>query len=142
MTIEVRVADFAADYESLRAVRFTVFVGEQQVPAEIEMDDDDSVCIHVVALDDGNPVGTGRIDITKAGKIGRVAVIESRRRQGIGEAIMRGLHGVAKENSLSGVWCNAQVAAAEFYKSLGYRITSDEPFDEAGIPHVRMELSV
>jgi predicted GNAT family N-acyltransferase len=140
MTIEVRVADFDADYASLRAVRFTVFVDEQQVPAEIEMDGDDCACIHVLAMDNDEPVGTGRIDIEKSGKIGRVAVLASRRRQGIGDAIMAFIHGVAEDNALTSVWCNAQVSAVPFYSRLGYRITSTEPFNEAGIPHVRMEL--
>ena len=142
MTIEVRVADFDADYESLRAVRFTEFVDEQRVPAEIEMDDDDPGCIHVLALDDGEPVGTGRIDIARSGRIGRVAVLKSRRRQGIGEAIMAAIHVVAGENGLAGVWCNAQVSAVPFYERLGYRTTSAEPFDEAGIPHLRMECAL
>ena len=142
MTIEIRIADFDADYESLHAVRFAVFVNEQQVQTEIEMDSDDCSCIHVLAIDDAEPVGTGRIDIEKSGKIGSVAVVASRRRQGIGNAIMTFIHGVAKDNALASVWCNAQVSAVPFYDRLGYRITSTEPFNEAGIPHVRMELAL
>ena len=52
------------------------------------------------------------------------------------------VHCVARENSLNNVWCNAQVSAVPFYERLGYRITSAEPFDEAGIPHVRMECEL
>ncbi|MFL2546896.1 MAG: GNAT family N-acetyltransferase [Candidatus Rariloculaceae bacterium] len=139
MTIEVRIADFEKEQEFLRLIRFMVFVEEQQVPAEMEMDDEDLVCIHVLALYEGEPVGTGRIDIGKAGKIGRVAVLSSRRRQGVGEAVMTLLHDLARQNALAGVWCNAQVSAVPFYENLGYRVTSAEPFDEAGIPHLRME---
>jgi predicted GNAT family N-acyltransferase len=138
--ISVRIADFDADNAALRAVRFTVFVDEQRVPEEIEIDDEDRRCIHVLALDNGVPVGTGRIDIAIDGKIGRVAVLASYRRTGVGAAIMRLLHAVAAENGLARCWCHAQVSAAPFYEKLGYRVTGDEPFDEAGIPHVRMEL--
>lgn len=83
-----------------------------------------------------------QIDIEKLGKIGRVAVIASRRRQGVGNAIMAFIHGVAKDNALTSVWRNAQESAVPFYNRLGYRITSTGPFNEAGIPHVRMELTL
>jgi predicted GNAT family N-acyltransferase len=142
MTIHVRVADYETDEAALRAVRFTVFVDEQKVPAEMEMDDDDPRCIHVLALDDDVPVGTGRLDVTRAGKVGRVAVLASRRGQRIGTMIMESIHEAAGEHGLAAVWCNAQVSAVPFYEGLGYRVTSTEPFDEAGIPHLRMELAL
>ena len=34
---------------------------------------------------------------------------------------------------------DAQVQAEAFYRKLGYETISDEPFDDAGIPHVRMK---
>lgn len=51
---------------------------------------------------------------------------------------MNSLHGIASDNSLSQVWCHAQVMAVPFYERMGYRVTG-EPFDEANIAHVRME---
>ena len=142
MTLVVRIADFDADQADIRAIRFAVFVDEQQVPAEMEIDDSDVRCIHLLASDDDAPVGTGRIDLTESGKVGRVAVLASRRGQGVGTALMSLAHCVARENAFEAVWCNAQVSAVPFYERLGYRITSAEPFDEAGIPHVRMECSL
>ncbi len=142
MTLVVRIADFDADQAEIRAIRFAVFVDEQQVPAEMEIDESDARCVHLLASDDDAPVGTGRIDLTKSGKVGRVAVVASRRGQGVGTALMSLAHCVARENTFETVWCNAQVSAVPFYERLGYRITSTEPFDEAGIPHVRMEYSL
>ena len=142
MTLVVRIADFDTDQAEIRAIRFAVFVDEQQVPAEMEIDDSDVRCVHLLASDDDTPVGTGRIDLTESGKVGRVAVLASRRGQGVGTALMSLAHCVARENSLNNAWCNAQVSAAPFYERLGYRITSAEPFDEAGIPHVRMEYEL
>jgi predicted GNAT family N-acyltransferase len=136
--IRIRRADFHEDHDALRAVRFAVFVDEQNVPAEIEIDDRDPVCAHVLALDERDmPVGTGRIDLEKRGKIGRVAVLASYRRAGIGAALMEALHEVARYNALASVWCNAQVSAVPFYESLGYRAVG-ETFVEADIDHVRM----
>lgn len=55
-------------------VRGAVFVEEQNVPADIEIDGTDQYCRHVLACDDGgNPIGTGRID--DKGKIGRWSVV-------------------------------------------------------------------
>ena len=142
MTLVVRIADFDADLADIRTIRFTVFVDEQQVPAEMEIDDNDAHCIHLLAADNDEPVGTGRIDLEESGKVGRVAVLAPRRGQGVGTALMSLAHCVARENALETVWCNAQVSAVPFYEHLGYRITSAEPFDEAGIPHVRMECSL
>jgi predicted GNAT family N-acyltransferase len=131
-------ADFTDDYASIRHVRFAVFVDEQHVPEDLELDERDPVCIHLLAMADAAPVGTGRIDLKAAGKIGRVAVLATHRALGVGTALMERLHDIAAEGGLASVWCNAQVSAVAFYRRLGYRVTS-EPFDEAGIEHVRME---
>lgn len=139
--LTVRIADFAADEPALRRVRFEVFVDEQRVPAEIEMDERDPECVHVLALDDDVAVGTGRIDLERGGKVGRVAVVARVRRRGVGTAVMERLHGIAAAHGLASVWCHAQIAAAPFYERLGYR-SFGPVFDEADIPHVRMERRV
>ncbi len=139
--MNIRHADFISDLADIRRVRFAVFVDEQQVPAEIEMDDRDPVCIHLLALDTEGAVGTARIDLGRSGKVGRLAVLASHRRQGVGMALMHGLHQVAVENQLAKVWCNAQVSAVPFYQRLGYRVTSG-PFYEADIEHVRMDCDI
>ena len=138
--LTVRIADFTADHTEICAIRYAVFVDEQKVPESIEIDDRDPHCVHVLAFNDGEPIGTGRIDLAKSGKVGRVAVVASRREEGVGTALMEYVHGVATDNALKKVWCNAQISAVSFYERLGYRVTS-EPFDEAGIEHVRMERS-
>ncbi len=136
----VRIADFAADHADICGIRFAVFVDEQKVPESIEIDGRDPHCIHLLACDDGEPVGTGRIDLAKSGKVGRVAVVASRRGQGVGTALMEYAHGIARDHALDKVWCNAQVSVVPFYEGLGYCVTG-EPFYEADIEHVRMERS-
>jgi len=140
--VNVRIADFEADYVALRSIRFTVFVDEQRVPEEMEIDEDDPRCIHVIAYQDDVPVGTGRIDIDQGGRIGRVAVLSSHRGTGVGTALMRTLHAIAVDRGGHRCWCNAQTSAAGFYERLGYSLTDDAPFEEAGIPHVRMECEL
>ena len=137
----IRPADYEADYAAIRSVRFAVFVDEQHVPRDIEMDDRDPFCIHVLAYEAGIPVGTGRIDIAASGKVGRLAVLAGMRGRGLGTALMKRLHDIARENALESVWCNAQVVAVPFYERLGYRVTG-APFEEADIEHVRMERTL
>ena len=137
--MRIRPASFESDHAAIRHVRFTVFVDEQHVPEDIELDERDPGCLHLVAYDDaGAPIGTGRLDVGYGGKIGRVAVLASARRGGVGSALMSGLHDLAASAGLRSVWCNAQISAAPFYARLGYRAVG-EHFYEAGIEHVRME---
>ena len=133
----LRVADFTGDYAAIRRIRFAVFVDEQRVPVELELDERDRDCVHLLAFAGDEAVATGRIDLAHGGKIGRVAVLAAHRGSGVGTALMEGLHGIARDHDLPEVWCNAQITAVPFYARLGYRIVS-EPFDEAGIEHVRM----
>jgi predicted GNAT family N-acyltransferase len=139
--MQIRNADYDIDYTAIRAIRFSVFVDEQRVPADEELDDRDNACLHVLAFDAGTAVGTGRMDLEAGGKIGRIAVMASYRGRGVGTALMEYLHALAKQHGLAGVWCNAQSSAAPFYAGLGYRIVSG-PFFEADIEHVRMELTL
>lgn len=134
----VRIADFDADNAAIRRVRFAVFVDEQRVPPEIEIDERDESCVHVLAFVDSAAIGTGRIDLAQNGKIGRVAVFADCRGRGVGTALMQRLHAVARDQGLASVWCHAQLAAVPFYERLGYR-SSGEVFEEAGILHKRMD---
>jgi predicted GNAT family N-acyltransferase len=140
--MNVAPADFERDYAAIRAVRFAVFVDEQRIPRELEMDDRDAECRHWLATDErGEPIGTVRLDLAARGKVGRLAVLARERRNGVGRALMESLHELARARGLASVWCHAQISAVPFYERLGYRIAS-EPFEEAGIEHVRMEYEL
>ena len=136
--MRVRDADFAADFPSIHHVRSTVFIDEQSVPRELEFDDRDGVCRHVLAFDGDTAVGTGRLDLDYGGKVGRVAVVATHRRFGVGTAVMEALHTLARERKQSRLWCNAQLTAVPFYERLGY-VSSGPVFVEAGIDHLRMD---
>jgi predicted GNAT family N-acyltransferase len=133
-----RVADFTADFASIRLVRETVFIDEQRVPRELEFDDRDPHCIHVLAFDGDAAVGTGRLDLDYGGKVGRVAVVATHRRSGVGTAVMEALHALARGRNQSRLWCHAQLTAVPFYQRLGY-VSSGPVFIEAGIDHLRMD---
>jgi predicted GNAT family N-acyltransferase len=136
----VRDADFAADFASIRHVREIVFIDEQRVPRELEFDERDPLCRHVLAFDGEVPVGTGRLDLEYGGKVGRVAIVATHRRSGVGAAVMERLHAIARDARQPRLWCNAQLTAVPFYERLGY-VASGPTFLEAGIEHVRMEYA-
>jgi predicted GNAT family N-acyltransferase len=140
-TLLVRDADFTADFASIRHVRETVFIDEQRVPRELEFDDRDPLCVHVLVFDGDVPVGTGRLDLDYGGKVGRVAVVATHRRAGVGKALMERLHAIARERNHVRLWCNAQLTAVPFYEPLGY-VASGPTFVEAGIEHVRMDYTL
>jgi len=132
---------YTAQPETLYAIRAAVFVQEQQVPVEMELDDRDPLCLHVLALANDMGIGTGRIDLEQAGKIGRVAVLKAYRHQGVGRQLMSALEQVAQQQGLETVWLHAQVSALSFYQKLGY-IAEGDGFIEANIPHQTMRKRV
>jgi predicted GNAT family N-acyltransferase len=137
--VEIRVAAWPADAATLAAIRRRVFVEEQGVPAELEWDGRDPDCAHVLALVNRDPVGTGRLLPT--GKIGRLAVLASSRRHGIGSRMLRRLAELARERGLREVYLHAQVAALPFYAAHGF-VAEGPEFEEAGIAHRRMRLAL
>lgn len=133
--IRVRIADWNVDRTALRAVREQVFVREQGVPVELEWDEFDLQSQHVVAESAREAVGTGRL--LPDGHIGRMAVLESWRGQGVGSDLLEALLRLARERGLRRVRLNAQSRAAAFYARHGF-IVEGEEFIEAGIAHRSM----
>jgi predicted GNAT family N-acyltransferase len=120
------------------AVRHQVFVVEQAVPPELERDEFDDVAVHLVALRGDEVVGTLRIVVSGGtAKIGRMAVLASERKGGIGTRLMERAAEVAQEMSVTDITLHAQLTAKEFYGKLGYCEEGDI-FEEAGIAHVSM----
>ena len=121
-------------------IRLQVFVEEQRVPADIEMDEHDAVCIHALAYDDaGRVIGTGRL--LPDGHIGRMAVTKAWRGQGAGGMILERLVEQAKLRGDQAVVLSAQVHAARFYRGHGF-VEEGEAYLEAGIKHQQMRRSL
>jgi predicted GNAT family N-acyltransferase len=136
----VSQADYAADRDALRAVREAVFVREQGVPREIELDAQDPDCLHVLARDaDGRPIGTGRL--TPAHTLGRMAVLPEWRRRGVGAAMLAALTSLARERRWNAIELHAQVDAIGFYLRQGY-LPVGPRYMEAGIEHQSMRRAL
>jgi predicted GNAT family N-acyltransferase len=136
----VKPVNWEAAREKLRAVRRSVFVQEQKVPEELEWDDADERAYHVLATSaDGSPIGTGRLKLDC--HIGRMAVVKSWRGRGVGRKILQALIGLAEKEGCEVVRLHAQVHALEFYARHGFSPVGGV-FDEAGIPHRLMQLTL
>ncbi len=136
MTTTLRFGDWSTMQADAKPIRMEVFVLEQKVPADLEMDDRDVACLHAVAYDAaGNALGTGRL--LPDGHIGRMAVLRSARGAGIGGAILLGLMEKARQRGDAKVVLSAQTHAAAFYLAHGFAMAGDV-FHEAGIPHIEM----
>lgn len=136
--ITVKLVETEADMEAAVGIRFRVFVDEQSVPPEIELDEYDAVATHAIAVEDGRAIGTGRMYLEEGiARVGRMAVDSAHRRRGIGGLVLRFLEAEAWEQGATEVVLHAQDYVKAFYASHGYAEHGDT-FMEAGILHVEM----
>jgi predicted GNAT family N-acyltransferase len=136
----IRQAVSEKELKQAFSIRVRVFVREQGVPEEIELDEDDRKAIHLLATVSGKPAGTARIVMKqRTAKIGRMAVLKTYRGRGAGKALLRKAIDVARARRPKVIYLNAQVPVVGFYERMGFRSVG-RVFMEAGIPHRKMVL--
>ena len=140
MTHNIKTGSWTELESAASLIRNEVFVAEQKVPAELEMDDMDALSLHAIAYDaQGTPIATGRL--LPDGHIGRLAVRKHGRGTGIGGAVLQALIAAARERGDRVVALNAQVQALQFYVNHGF-VAEGEEFYDAGIVHRHMHMSL
>ena len=145
MGFTVKVVETERELEAAIAVRFRVFVAEQAIPPEEELDEADATATHAIALHDNRVVGTGRLlreeptgsDNPPGALIGRMAVDKEWRRHGVGGLILVHLEEVARSRGMTRSTLHAQEYVKGFYASHGY-VEHGEVFLEVEIPHIEM----
>jgi predicted GNAT family N-acyltransferase len=143
--IEVREARGDAERDAALALRHDVFVDEQGVPPELEIDEHDETALHLVALHDGRIVGTCRLvmgtpPISRA-KFGRLVVARAARGSGIGRALLDEAERRARALGANEMVLTAQTSAMGLYERAGYSARGDV-FLDAGIEHMTMEKAL
>jgi predicted GNAT family N-acyltransferase len=132
------------------AIREVVFIEEQHVPEGIERDAEDARAYHVLAMQGGHAIGTGRLVILPSppkgqqgrwGQIGRMAVLQAHRMAGVGSKLLQALEEEARRREVTAITLHAQLYALEFYRKHGYEPVGTL-FEEAGIPHIEMHKSM
>ncbi len=136
----IREASWPGDAERIRSVRERVFIIEQGVPEHLEWDGQDAQALHLLAeTASGFAIGTARL--LPGGRLGRMAVLPAYRGAGVGAALLQQALVLAQRQGVSRISLHAQVQVVGFYQRFGFHAVG-ELFEEAGIPHQAMQLTV
>ena len=147
LSIRVILISTAEELSQAHNIRREVFVTEQNVPEEEEIDQYESHCRHFLAFtSDGIPCGTARWRFVDNGvKLERFAVKKEFRKNGVGSALMRAvLDDINNNPEYKGQrkYLHSQTNAVPLYEKFGFQKTGN-PFFECNIQHYKMmeELS-
>ena len=140
--MQIKVAQTQSDFFQIVRIRAEVFIREQNVDSEIEMDIKDDTAIHCLATLNNKPAGCLRIlmndDVVT---VGRVAVLKPYRRMKIGKAMMEFVETLPEVKEKGKIAVHAQLTARDFYLNCGFHEVSDI-YEEANILHVSMEKEI
>ncbi|MCR9258246.1 MAG: GNAT family N-acetyltransferase [Pseudomonadaceae bacterium] len=140
LDVHVIIAPWDQHKQVLRSIREAVFIVEQEVPRELEWDDEDETATHFLAVNTlGQFIGCARL--LETGQIGRMAVLESYRGKGIGKVLLEAAVAAGKEAGFERLFLHAQTYAEAFYRQGGF-LPYGEKFTEADIEHIAMEMKL
>ena len=141
--MEILLKSWKGAEEDAFLVRQEVFIREQGVPVELELDEFDPTAVHALAYQNTQCIGTGRLVDLGNGKaqIGRMAVLAKFRGKGVGKQILQKLVELAASQGAQEIILHSQVSAIPFYEKLGFT-AEGASYDEAGIPHRNMILTL
>ncbi|GBD60361.1 putative acetyltransferase [Tetragenococcus halophilus subsp. halophilus] len=127
-------------YVNALAIRKEVFIKEQGVPVEREIDENEQQAIHFVLYNEQNePLATVRLlpSGNNIVKVQRMAVVRQARGHHYGKVIMQEAENYASNHDYQQMTLGAQISARNFYRNLGYQEEGDI-FLDAGIEHITM----
>ncbi|WP_147533264.1 GNAT family N-acetyltransferase [Bacillus marasmi] len=141
--MQIKIVENDRELHDAHTVRRQVFIEEQNVPVEEEIDEYEESATHFVMYNEALvPVGAGRFRLLDGiGKVERICILKQERGTGAGKLIMDRIEQYAHDQGISSLKLNAQTHAIPFYSKLGYEIVSGE-FLDAGIPHRAMKKTV
>ncbi|WP_077325159.1 GNAT family N-acetyltransferase [Virgibacillus siamensis] len=138
--MKIKVTGSDAEKQQAFDVRTKVFVDEQNVPPEEELDafDEDQMTIHFIGHENDQLIAASRLRFVDTyGKLERICVLKEHRGNAHGTQLIGAMEARIQREGLTKSKLNAQTHAVDFYKRLGYEVVSGE-FLDAGIPHVTM----
>jgi predicted GNAT family N-acyltransferase len=139
-TADYKLVASDEELEGAFEVRRRVFIEEQRVSGGLVFDARDGEALQMVVLDGERVIGTARVRFParNQAKLERMAVLKPFRGKGIGRGIISFLDGELKDRGVEQVVLHAQYEALEFYRSCGFE-ESGQPFQEAGMKHMKMQ---
>lgn len=140
MSLDVKKIESDLELDQAFEIRRQVFVQEQGVPAEMEIDEEENNSVHFLARLHGEPIGTCRMRWyePQVAKAERVAVVADGRGTGAGRELMLAIEEYARKKGARKIILSAQTHAIPFYEKLGYE-AEGEIYQDAGIDHRNMQ---
>lgn len=142
--MRVLIAKNIDDINTCYKLRKIVFVDEQKVPIEEEIDKYDESAVHFLLFRENVPIGAGRIyqeDDIETAIVGRICILKDYRNTGAGWFLMNEIIDYCKKQDFSKIVLGAQEYALEFYQKLGFEACSQRYMD-TNIPHFKMHLEL
>lgn len=139
--LKIRIVKNKKELNKVIEIRKNVFIEEQKVPLDLELDGLDSESEHVIAYLDDEPIGCARIRTNKHAKLERIAIIEKHRGKGFGRQLTDFLINYCKQKDFDEIRLHSQTYVSDFYKKHGFKIIG-KSFYEAGIEHMEMYMKI
>jgi len=140
--VNIKVVETKEEKNQVFQIRTTVFVDEQKVSIEEEIDEFEDSAIHFIGYENEVPVAASRLRwVDEYGKIERVCILKEYRGKSYGTDMINRMEVEVTKKGYTKTKLNAQTRAVDFYKRLGYKVVSGE-FLDAGIPHVTMTKQI
>ena len=137
--LKIKEVETKQEYEQILNIRKKVFIEEQKVPKDIEIDEYETKSTQFVVYLNKEPIGCARIRFNNFAKLERIAIIKQYRGKGFGTKLTQYLIDYCHKKNIFHIRLNSQLYVAEFYKKIGFK-RFGEVFFEAGIKHVEMIL--
>ena len=137
--LKIKLAETSEELKQILDIRKIVFIEEQKVPKEVEIDEYEKEATYFIAYLKSEPVGCARIRYKDFAKLERIAVVKKYRKQGIGTKITNYLIDYCHKKNIYDIHINSQLYVVDFYEKIGFKKVG-EIFYEAGIKHVEMIL--
>lgn len=137
--IQIEIAQTEKVYNDALNIRKKVFVEEQNISMQEEIDRFENEATHFVGYLHKKPVAASRLRyVDNYGKLERLCVLKKYRNRSFGKKMIQTMEREVYRQGFSKTILHAQLQTVSLYESLGYQIVS-KPFLEAGIPHVKMK---
>lgn len=139
--VKIRLVKNKKELEEVYKIREIVFIKEQNVPKNIEIDKFDKSAKHIVVLYKNKSIGCARVRfIGGKAKLERIAVLKSSRGKGFGKMIVNYMVNYCKNKNVKEIVMNSQFYLKDYYKKFGFK-PMGKTFMEAGIKHIRMYMN-
>jgi predicted GNAT family N-acyltransferase len=139
--LEIKLVEDKEEFIQAMEIRRIVFIEEQDVPLELELDRLDSEAEHVIAYLDNEPIGCARIRINKYAKLERIAIIKNYRGRGFGRQLTNFLIDYCRKKKVDEIYIHSRADTSGFYQKNGFNMRG-ESFYEAGVEHIEMYMCI